>query len=76
MGMATFTDDENQVRKEFSGLKLIFDWLKTGFFANDPEFKEISMGMSGDYLIAVEQGSTLVRIGSMIFGEREYSPET
>ena len=76
MGMATFTNDENQVRKEFSGLKLIFDRLKTGFFAHDPDFKEISMGMSGDYLIAVEQGSTMVRIGSTIFGEREYQPKT
>lgn len=76
MGMATFTDDDNQVRKEFSGLKAIFDRLKSEYFAHDPEFKEISMGMSGDYRIAVEQGSTLVRIGSTIFGEREYLPKT
>lgn len=76
MGMATYTDDENQIRKEFSGLKLIFDRLKADFFAEDPTFSEISMGMSGDYLIAVEQGSTLVRIGSTIFGERENQTKT
>lgn len=73
MGMATFTDDEKQVRKEFSGLKAIFDQLKHEFFVNDPQFTEISMGMSGDYRIAVEQGSTMVRIGSTIFGERNYT---
>lgn len=73
MGMATFTDDEKQVRKEFSRLKAIFDQLKHEFFVNDPQFTEISMGMSGDYRIAVEQGSTMVRIGSTIFGERNYT---
>lgn len=76
MGMATFTDDENQVRKEFLGLKMIFDRLKTDFFADNLKFKEISMGMSGDFLIAIEQGSTMVRIGSTIFGAREYPSET
>jgi len=76
MGMATFTDDENQVRKEFAGLKGIFEKLKAEYFAGSADFKEISMGMSGDYLIAVEQGSTLVRIGSTIFGERHYLPKT
>jgi pyridoxal phosphate enzyme (YggS family) len=76
MGMATFTNDENQIRKEFSCLKSFFDQLKSDYFADDPEFKEISMGMSGDYRIAVEQGSTMVRIGSTIFGERTYTQAT
>lgn len=73
MGMATFTDDENQIRKEFAHLKSIFGKLKTDYFATEPEFKDISMGMSGDYLLAIEQGSTMVRIGSTIFGERNYT---
>jgi len=72
MGMATFTDDENRIRKEFAHLKAIFDKLKSEYFAQVGDFKEISMGMSGDYLIAVEKGSTMVRIGSTIFGERNY----
>lgn len=76
MGMATFTDDETQIRKEFATLKSYFDILKTTFFSGDPQFKEISMGMSGDYLIAVEEGSTMVRIGSTIFGERVYNQTT
>ena len=76
MGMATFTDDENQIRKEFANLKIYFDKLKSDYFANIPDFKEISMGMSGDYLIAVKEGSTMVRIGSTIFGERDYSLKT
>lgn len=76
MGMATFTDDETQIRKEFRNLKSIFDRLKTDFFASHPDFREISMGMSGDYQIAVEEGSTMVRIGSTIFGERNYSQPT
>lgn len=72
MGMATFTDDEAQVRKEFRRLKTIFDTLKTNFFSDADHFKEISMGMSGDYQLALEEGSTMVRIGSLIFGERNY----
>ena len=72
MGMATYTDDDHQVRKEFASLKAYFDLLKRGYFAEKPEFKEISMGMSGDYLIAIEEGTTLIRIGSNIFGERNY----
>jgi pyridoxal phosphate enzyme (YggS family) len=76
MGMATYTNDENQIHKEFAHLKAIFDILKSGHFANAPEFKEISMGMSGDYQLAVEEGSTMVRIGSTIFGERSYNSET
>jgi len=70
MGMATFTDNEAQVRKEFQTLKRIFDALKAEFFATQDGFKEISMGMSGDYQIAIEEGSTMVRIGSSIFGSR------
>ncbi len=70
MGMASFTNDHEQVRKEFKQLKSIFDQLKNQYFQNIPEFKEISMGMSGDYEIAIEEGATLVRIGSLIFGSR------
>lgn len=67
MGMATFTENQEQVRQEFRQLKSIFEHLKTGFFSQHPYFKEISMGMSGDWKIAVEEGSTMVRIGSLIF---------
>ncbi len=69
MGMATFTDDEDQVRSEFKYLKSVFDQLREEF----PELTELSMGMSGDYQIAVECGSTMVRIGSSIFGARNYN---
>ncbi|MCH2082556.1 MAG: YggS family pyridoxal phosphate-dependent enzyme [Saprospiraceae bacterium] len=70
MGMATFTKDENQVRNEFRSLKAIFDLLKKTCFEQVNSFKEISMGMSGDYNIAMEEGSTMVRIGSLLFGAR------
>ncbi len=70
MGMATFTEDEQTVRAEFSTLKNIFETLKQDNFSGNPEFKEISMGMSGDYPIAIECGSTMVRIGSLLFGAR------
>jgi PLP dependent protein len=71
MGMATFTNDTAQVRKEFKGLKKIFDQLKSEVpLAHQADYKELSMGMSGDYQIALEEGSTMVRIGSAIFGER------
>ncbi len=70
MGMATFTDDEDQIRKEFKQLKSIFNTLKSDFFADKELFKEVSMGMSNDYQIAIEEGSTMVRIGSSIFGPR------
>lgn len=73
MGMATFTDDEVEVRKEFKHLKNIFDTLKKDYFAEQPQFKEISMGMSDDYLMAIEEGSTMVRVGSKIFGARHYN---
>lgn len=70
MGMATFTDDTEQVRGEFKRLKGYFDELKNTFFSDNEAFKEISMGMSGDYQLAVEEGSTMVRIGSLLFGKR------
>ncbi|MGE5449033.1 MAG: YggS family pyridoxal phosphate-dependent enzyme, partial [Bacteroidales bacterium] len=60
MGMATFTDNEQQIRKEFATLKSYFEMLKKEYFAQSPVFKEISMGMSGDYLLAIEEGSTMV----------------
>ena len=72
MGMATFTDDMDQVRAEFRQLAQIYRDLKGDLFHDDPGFKEISMGMSNDYKIALEEGATIVRIGSLIFGERNY----
>ena len=73
MGMATFTDDEAQIHEEFKHLKKIFDVLKQNYFADQPQFKEISMGMSDDYPIAIAEGATLVRVGSKIFGARNYN---
>lgn len=73
MGMATFTENESQIRKEFRGLKSLFEELKNENLPDFVQLKEISMGMSGDYLIAQEEGSTMVRIGSAIFGARNYS---
>lgn len=70
MGMATFTQDHNTIRKEFKKLKGIFERLKCDFFSEDHRFKEISMGMSDDYRIAIEEGSTMIRVGSGIFGPR------
>ncbi len=70
MGMATFTDNTDQVRAEFRHLRRIFERLRTTYFAGAPHFREISMGMSSDWEIAVEEGSTIVRIGSLIFGPR------
>ncbi len=70
MGMATFTENNDQVRQEFRSLRNLFGELKDKFFKNDPNFCEISMGMSDDYPIAIEEGSTIVRIGSKIFGQR------
>lgn len=72
MGMATFTEKEDVVRQEFRNLKSIFDILKTKKLPSNFDLREISMGMSGDYIIAQEEGSTMVRIGTAIFGEREY----
>ena len=70
MGVATFTDDVSQIKKEFSTLHTIFQNLKDVFFNGNDNFREISMGMSHDYLYAIENGSTMIRIGSTIFGER------
>ena len=72
MGMATFTENHDQVRQEFQNLKRIFDRLKGAHFSSEPHFDQISMGMSGDYKIAIEEGSTMVRVGSSIFGSRNY----
>lgn len=72
MGMATFTDDIQQIRNEFHTLKNYFDLVKNNHFKDDENFKVLSMGMSGDYQIAIEEGSTMVRVGSKIFGERNY----
>lgn len=69
MGMATFSDDETLVRGEFAALKRHFDHLKSQYFAGHPYFKEISMGMSGDYRIAIEEGSTIIRVGTVIFSD-------
>lgn len=72
MGMASNTDNMQQVRREFRMLHSYFEEVKNSFFTNETTFKELSMGMSHDYSIAVEEGATLVRIGSRIFGERVY----
>jgi hypothetical protein len=70
MGMASFSDDQNLVRSEFQSLKKIFTLIKNKYFADSVAFKEISMGMSGDYEMAIDEGSTMVRIGSALFGSR------
>ena len=70
MGMATFTDDKAQVRREFKALKQMFDELKSAYFVDNQSFTQISMGMSDDYKMAIEEGSTMVRIGSLLFGKR------
>jgi hypothetical protein len=72
MGMATFTDDKNQIKKEFNLLKSTFDNLKQHQTENC-KLKTISMGMSGDYELAIESGSTMIRVGSSIFGSRNYN---
>jgi PLP dependent protein len=71
MGMASYSDDENLVRKEFNNLITYYHILKSDFFADDEDFREISMGMSGDYQLAIQQGSTMIRLGTAIFGERD-----
>jgi PLP dependent protein len=73
MGMATLTDDSNKVRSEFRRLKSFFDRLKSMSLPSNVRMNHLSMGMSGDYKIAVEEGSTMVRIGTAIFGERNYN---
>ncbi len=73
MGMATFTDNSDQVSAEFGSLRTIFDRLKKEYFSSVESFCELSMGMSDDYPLAIEQGSTLIRVGSAIFGKRNYN---
>jgi pyridoxal phosphate enzyme (YggS family) len=70
MGIASNNAPEKQTLDEFTELKVLFDGIKVSFFRKEESFKEISMGMSGDYKLAVEAGSTMVRIGSSIFGKR------
>ncbi len=70
MGIATNTENVKQIREEFYELKTLFSGIRSSFFRKDDYFREISMGMSGDYKIAIEQGSTMVRLGSTIFGQR------
>jgi len=70
MGMASYTNDKEQISREFALLKNYFEQLKGKYFQNHDSFKEISMGMSGDYTIAIKQGSTMIRVGSSIFGAR------
>jgi len=72
MGIASLIDDENQVRREFQKLHSLYDELKKTLFADRDDFDQISMGMSGDYPLAIREGSTMVRVGSLIFGERQY----
>jgi hypothetical protein len=73
MGMATFTSDMDKVKKEFHYLSTLFSKLKRTYFDKDPGFSELSMGMTNDYPLAIEEGATMIRIGSLIFGERDYS---
>lgn len=73
MGMATFTNNEEIIRSEFKQLKALFEMAKIEYFETCESFKEISMGMSDDFKIAIEEGSTLVRVGSSIFGSRNYN---
>lgn len=72
MGMASNVDDEERIRRDFRDIRATFDTLKAGVFAGKPEFSIISMGMSHDWPIAVAEGANMVRIGTTIFGEREY----
>jgi PLP dependent protein len=71
MGMATFTDDEQKIRKEFKQLRFDFNTIKKKYFRDDDNFNQRSMGMSDDWPIAIGEGSTMVRIGSSLFGERK-----
>lgn len=73
MGMASNTDDKERVRADFRAVRSFFRELKQLAFSDKPYFDTISMGMSHDYLLAIEEGSTMVRIGSSIFGARDYS---
>ncbi len=73
MGMGTFTSDEKKTREEFKEIRAAFQTIKSAHFSDDDAFSTVSMGMSGDYKIAIEEGSTMVRIGSLIFGHRNYN---
>lgn len=75
MCMATNTDDTQQIASEFSFARSLFDQVRQDYFAHTPSFCELSMGMSHDYLIAIQHGATLVRVGSLIFGERDYTTQ-
>jgi pyridoxal phosphate enzyme (YggS family) len=70
MGIATLTDDTTQIRAEFRGLKKLFDQLRPTYFTGKDYFAHVSMGMSSDYQVALDEGSTMIRIGSLVFGER------
>ena len=72
MGMASFTDDTAQVRREMKQIKTSFDLMQREYFAENPAFRTISMGMSGDYLIALEEGSTMIRVGSLLFPANQH----
>lgn len=72
MGMASNTDDEARVRADFAEISSLFVYFKIHYFATSPHFKHISMGMTHDYPIAIQEGATLIRVGSGIFGERMY----
>jgi len=73
MGMASFSDDEELVRSEFKKLRSLFLRLKEQYFKEIDYFSEVSMGMSGDWMTAVEEGSTMIRVGTAVFGQRKYS---
>jgi len=73
MGIATNTDDQDKLRQEFRQLRSYFEQLKETFFFANPDFKEISMGMTSDWQLALEEGSTMIRVGSGIFGSRNYN---
>jgi pyridoxal phosphate enzyme (YggS family) len=73
MGMASNTDDQLVVRPEFRRLKTLFEQVRARYFSKARFFRQLSMGMSGDYLVALEEGSTLIRIGSLLFGPRDYA---
>jgi uncharacterized pyridoxal phosphate-containing UPF0001 family protein len=72
MAMATHTDDEEQIRKEFKSLKNKFLFVKQTYLLGDKNFTELSMGMSSDYDIALQEGSTILRVGSLLFGDHKF----
>lgn len=72
MGMATLTDDASLINKEFTTLRSFYDDMKKTHYPSDPQFKVVSMGMSDDYPLAVQAGSTMIRVGSLLFGDRQY----